>query len=137
MANLYFAHSDAPLKVIKEIVFSIQSPQEIKDLSVAQIRCPETMDETRTKPRVGGLNDPRLGSLDRQYKCATCLEGMSECPGLWGHIELAVPVFHPGYLKKVKKILEIVCHTCSKVLDDRVSILLFLINLISLHADQP
>ncbi|KAI1413283.1 beta and beta-prime subunits of DNA dependent RNA-polymerase [Hypoxylon sp. FL1857] len=119
MANLYFAHSDAPLKVIKEIVFSIQSPQEIKDQSVAQILYPETMDETRTKPRVGGLNDPRLGSLDRQYKCATCLEGMSECPGHWGHIELAVPVFHPGYLKKVKKILEIVCHTCSKVLDDR------------------
>ncbi|KAI1103582.1 beta and beta-prime subunits of DNA dependent RNA-polymerase [Jackrogersella minutella] len=119
MANLYFAHSDAPLKTIKEIVFSIPSPEELKDMSVVQIIHPETMDETRTKPRVQGLNDPRLGSLDRQYKCATCLEGMSECSGHWGHLELAVPVFHPGYLKKVKKILEIVCHHCSKPLEDK------------------
>ncbi|KAI1089904.1 beta and beta-prime subunits of DNA dependent RNA-polymerase [Rostrohypoxylon terebratum] len=119
MANLYFAHSDAPLKTIQEIVFSIQSPKEIKDQSVVLIVHPETMDETRTKPRVQGLNDPRLGSLDRQYKCATCQEGMNECPGHWGHTELAVPVFHPGYLKKVKKILECVCHSCSRLLDDR------------------
>lgn len=88
-------------------------------MSVAHILYPETMDETRTKPRQNGLNDPRLGSVDRQFKCATCLENMSECPGHFGHIELAKPVFHPGFIKKVKKILEIVCHNCSKVLDDR------------------
>ena len=28
--------------------------------------------------------------------CATCGENMSECPGHFGHIELAVPVFHIG-----------------------------------------
>ncbi|KAJ8111619.1 hypothetical protein ONZ43_g5576 [Nemania bipapillata] len=80
---------------------------------------PETMDETRTKPRQNGLNDPRLGSVDRQFKCATCLENMSECPGHFGHIELAKPVYHPGFIKKVKKILEIVCTNCSKVKADR------------------
>ncbi|KAB5566990.1 hypothetical protein GE09DRAFT_1274127 [Coniochaeta sp. 2T2.1] len=119
MANLYFPHSGAPLKIIQEIQFGILSPDEIKNMSVAHIKYPETMDETRTKPREEGLNDPRLGSVDRQFKCKTCTENMSECPGHFGHIELARPVFHPGFIKKVKKILEIVCHSCSKVLADR------------------
>jgi len=89
-------------------------------MSVAHIVYPETMDETRTKPRDGGLNDPLLGSVDRQFKCKTCTESMSECPGHFGHIELAKPVYHPGFIKRVKKLLEIVCHNCSKVLADRV-----------------
>lgn len=119
MANLYFAHSSAPLRTIKEIQFGLLSPEEIKGMSVAHIVYPETMDETRTKPRDGGLNDPLLGSVDRQFKCKTCGENMSECPGHFGHIELARPVYHPGFIKRVKKMLEIVCHNCSKVLADR------------------
>ncbi|KAH7027444.1 uncharacterized protein B0I36DRAFT_247102 [Microdochium trichocladiopsis] len=121
MANLVFAHSDAPLKTVEEIQFGLLSPEEIKNMSVAHIMYPETMDETRTKPRQNGLNDPRLGSVDRGFKCATCLETIAECPGHFGHIELAKPVYHPGFIKKVKKILEMVCHNCSKVLDDRSS----------------
>ncbi|KAI0158202.1 DNA-directed RNA polymerase II subunit RPB1 [Xylariaceae sp. FL1272] len=119
MANLHFAHSDAPLKTVEEIQFGLLSPEEIKNMSVVHIMYPETMDETRTKPRQNGLNDPRLGSVDRQFKCATCLENMGECPGHFGHIELAKPVYHPGFIKKVKKILEIVCTNCSKVKEDR------------------
>lgn len=88
-------------------------------MSVAHILYPETMDESKLKPRDGGLNDPRLGSIDRQFKCATCDQNMSECPGHFGHIELAKPVFHPGFIKKIKKILEIVCHNCGRILLDR------------------
>lgn len=121
MSNLYFPHSGAPLKTIQEIQFGILSPEEIKNLSVVHVTYPETMDESRMKPREQGLNDPFLGSVDRQFKCRTCTENMSECPGHFGHIELAKPVYHPGFIKKVKKILEIVCQNCSKVLADRVS----------------
>ncbi|KAI1844588.1 hypothetical protein JX265_001573 [Neoarthrinium moseri] len=119
MANLNFAHSDAPLKTVQEIQFGLLSPEEIKNMSVAHIIYPETMDDSRQKPRVQGLNDPRLGSVDRQFKCQTCQQTMNECPGHFGHIELAKPVFHPGFIKKIKKILETVCHNCSKVLEDR------------------
>jgi DNA-directed RNA polymerase II subunit RPB1 len=91
-------------------------------MSVAHILYPETMDESKLKPRDGGLNDPRLGSIDRQFKCATCDQNMSECPGHFGHIELSKPVFHPGFIKKTKKLLEMVCHNCSRVLLDRVSL---------------
>lgn len=121
MANLHFPESTAALKIIEEIQFGLLSPDEIKNQSVVHVTYPETMDETRTKPRQNGLNDPRMGTVERSIKCATCQEGASECPGHFGHIELAKPCFHPGFIKKVKKVLEIVCHSCSKVLDDRVS----------------
>ncbi len=111
-------------------------------MSVAPIEYPETMDEQGLRPRQMGLADPRLGSIDRGVKCATCDENMSECPGHFGHIELAVPVFHvgmccpiqcarishpaysgavSGFMTKIKKILETVCHNCGKILVDEVS----------------
>ena len=96
MANLNFEYSSAPLKTIKEIQFGLLSPEEIKNMSVAHIEYPETMDEQKMRPREKGLNDPRLGSIDRAFKCGSCDEGMSECPGHFGHIELATPVFHVG-----------------------------------------
>lgn len=48
------------------------------------------------RPRTKGVNDPRLGTIDRQFNCETCEEGPKECPGHFGHIELASPVFHIG-----------------------------------------
>ena len=91
-----FAYSEAPLKTVQEIQFGLFSPEETKNMSVCHIEYPETMDEQRQKPRERGLTDPKLGSIDRAFKCANCGENMTECPGHFGHIELAVPVFHPG-----------------------------------------
>ncbi|CAG8462663.1 13152_t:CDS:2 [Cetraspora pellucida] len=87
-------------------------------MSVALIEHPETMDETGHRPKQGGLLDSRMGTIDRNFKCQTCGEGMSECPGHFGHIELAKPVFHVGFLPKVKKILECICINCSKLKTD-------------------
>jgi len=38
------------------------------------------------------------------------------CPGHFGHIDLAKPVFHVGFLAKTIKILRCVCFYCSKML---------------------
>lgn len=121
MANLTFQYSSAPLRSIQEIQFGLLSPEEIKNMSVAPIEYPETMDEQNQGPRPMGLADPRLGSIDRSIKCGTCDENMAECPGHFGHIELAVPVFHIGFMTKIKKLLETVCHNCGKILVDEVS----------------
>ena len=91
-----FPYSSAPLKTIQEIQFGLFSPEEIKNMSVCHIEYPETMDEQRMRPREKGLKDPKLGSIDRSVACGTCGEDMLECPGHFGHIELAVPVFHVG-----------------------------------------
>lgn len=65
-------------------------------MSVAKVEYPELYDEGTSKPRAGGLLDPRMGTIDRNYKCQTCGEGMAECPGHFGHIDLAKPVYHIG-----------------------------------------
>src|SRR6266576_4161402 len=117
MLGHQFAYSAAPVRKVKEVQFGILSPEEIvrmvknfityttklnnvpnlqKAYSVAKIEHPEVMDETTHKPKIGGLMDPRMGTIDRNFKCQTCGEGMAECPGHFGHIELARPMFHPG-----------------------------------------
>ncbi|KAJ7451085.1 DNA-directed RNA polymerase II, subunit 1 [Mycena latifolia] len=118
MLGHQFAFSAAPIRKVKEVQFGILSPEEIKAYSVAKIEHPEVMDETTHKPKIGGLMDPRMGTIDRNFKCQTCGEGMSECPGHFGHIELARPVFHPGFILKVKKILECICINCGKLKAD-------------------
>jgi DNA-directed RNA polymerase II subunit RPB1 len=60
--------------------------------------------------------DPRQGAVDRASRCQTCAGNMTECPGHFGHIDLAKPVFHPGFLTKTLKILRCVCFYCSKLL---------------------
>lgn len=94
-----FAKSLAPLKTVQEIQFGLFSPEEIKSMSVCHIEYAETLDEQRQRPREKGLNDPKLGTIDRSQMCATCGENQQECPGHFGHIELSVPVFHVGRLQ--------------------------------------
>ena len=84
-----------------------------KAISVAKIEHPEVMDEATHKPKMGGLMDPRMGTIDRNFKCQTCGEGMSECPGHFGHIELARPVFHPGM--QLRSLCHSLFHHLSKV----------------------
>ncbi len=113
MLGHQFAHSAAPVRRVKEVQFGVLSPEEIvralrsryhsrlsfflqKAYSVVKVEHPEVLDEVTHKPKLGGVMDPRMGTIDRNFKCQTCGEGMSECPGHFGHIELARPVFHPG-----------------------------------------
>ncbi|KDN42992.1 putative RPO21-DNA-directed RNA polymerase II, 215 kd subunit [Tilletiaria anomala UBC 951] len=119
-SGVSFADSPAPVRPVREVQFGIMSPEEIRAISVMKVEYPETLDETG-RTRVGGLMDPRMGTIDRTQKCQTCGEGMAECPGHFAHIDLARPVFHIGFLGKVKKLLEIVCTHCGKVKADATS----------------
>ena len=44
---------------------------------------------------------------------------MNDCPGHFGHIELARPVFHVGFFNKTLRILRCICFYCSKLLVDK------------------
>ncbi|KAJ3686396.1 hypothetical protein LUZ61_015560 [Rhynchospora tenuis] len=85
-------------------------------MSVVEILHSETM--KKGKPKPAGLSDPRLGTIDRMMKCETCMVNMAECPGHFGHLELAKPMFHIGFLKTVLLIMQCVCFNCSKILAD-------------------
>ena len=99
------------------IQFSILSPEEIERMSVAEITNKETY--TGIKPKVGGLFDPRMGVLEPGLICPTDGQNYIDCPGYFGHIKLARPVFYIQYLSTITKILRCVCIKCSRLLIDK------------------
>jgi DNA-directed RNA polymerase II subunit RPB1 len=114
--DMRFPYSPAEVAKVRMVQFGIISPDEIRQMSVAHIEHGETTE--RGKPKPSGLSDPRLGTIDRKMKCETCMANMAECPGHFGHLELAKPMFHIGFLKTVLSIMRCVCFNCSKILAD-------------------
>ncbi len=102
-------------KRLAAIKFEVLSPQEIRRMSVAKIVTPETYDDDGF-PIEGGLMDTRLGVIDPGLKCKTCGGKAGECPGHFGHIELAAPVIHVGYAKLIARLLNGTCRECGRIL---------------------
>ena len=96
------------------IQFSIMSPTEIRRASVAEIVNRDTYINNR--PVIGGLFDPRMGTMEPGLLCPTDGLDYIQTPGYFGHIELARPLFYIQYLAVVLKILRCVCFKCSKLL---------------------
>ena len=72
----------------------------------------------RGLPASGGLLDPLMGSVDRRHLCASCCRDARSCQGHAGHIELAYPVYHIGFLDNVLKTLRCTCFFCARVCTD-------------------
>jgi DNA-directed RNA polymerase II subunit RPB1 len=109
-----------PVKDASKIIgiqFSILSPQEIRNGSVAEITSRDTF--INNKPVIGGIHDPRMGVTEPGLICPTDGLDYMQTPGYYGHIELARPVYYIQYLTTVIKILRCVCHNCSKLLIDK------------------
>src|SRR5665647_3868062 len=83
-------------KRIGQIEFGLLSPKEIREMSVRKIIWADTYDDDGF-PYPQGLMDLNLGVIDPGLRCKTCDQKASECPGHFGHIELAKPVIHVGY----------------------------------------
>lgn len=101
-------------KVIGSIEFGVLSPQEIRKMSAAEITVPDTYSEDGY-PIDGGLMDRRLGVIDPNLRCETCGANYKECPGHFGHIELARPVIHVGFAKTIYRTLESTCRECGRI----------------------
>jgi DNA-directed RNA polymerase II subunit RPB1 len=102
------------IDLIKGVQFSIMSSDEIKKRSVAEILTTDTY--AGNEPIHGGLFDPRMGVIDHNKICTTCEQKNTFCPGHFGHIELARPLFYIQYLDTIKKMLKCICFHCSKFL---------------------
>jgi DNA-directed RNA polymerase II subunit RPB1 len=110
------AMNKTPSKIIG-IQFSLFSPEEIERNSVAEITNKETYNGI--KPKIGGLFDPRMGVLEQGLICPTDGQNYIDCPGYFGHIKMARPIFYIQYLPEITKILKCVCIKCSKLLIDK------------------
>mmetsp|Transcript_26273 Transcript_26273/g.86336 ORF Transcript_26273/g.86336 Transcript_26273/m.86336 type:complete len:1474 (-) Transcript_26273:1121-5542(-) len=101
-------------KLIKLIQFGILSPDEILKLSVVQVDSDMTFEHNL--PKLGGLLDQRMGTVDKEFFCTTDMGSFLESPGYFGHISLNRPVFHEGFMDYVLRILRCIDHTTSKLI---------------------
>lgn len=104
---------------IARIDFTILGNKEIKNISALGKNTPGLLKYEfydNTEPQKGGLIDQRMGVTSNELECLTCGLGPNYCPGHSGHITLAQPVFHLGYMDHIISILRCVCTKCSKLL---------------------
>lgn len=102
-------------KRIGSIEFGLLSPKEIRKMSVRKIIWADTYDDDGF-PYPQGLMDLHLGVIDPGLRCKTCDNKASDCPGHFGHIELAKPVIHVGYTRLIRKLLRVTCRNCGRIL---------------------
>lgn len=112
---------------IEKIEFEILSNKDVLAISAIKsdplgITLPESYDGF--EPKKGGLVDLRLGTSDHYMNCSTCGLMVNECPGHFGHTELAEPVFNFAYLNHLKSILKCICIKCSQVLIEKDELLI-------------
>ena len=108
-------------KRIGSIKFSCVSPDEIRKMSATKIITADTYDD-EGYPIELGLMDPHMGVIEPGLRCKTCGCKVDECPGHFGHIDLAMPVIHVGFIKDIKMLLESTCCSCGRLMlsDDQI-----------------
>ncbi|UCD21042.1 MAG: DNA-directed RNA polymerase subunit A' [archaeon] len=106
---------DIVSKQVKEIKFSLLSPEDIKKYTATKIITPELYDMDGY-PVDGGLMDLRLGAITPGVRCRTCGGFMKECLGHFGFIELARPVLHIKFLPLIDLCLKATCQQCGRIL---------------------
>ena len=105
------------LESVSEIQFSLFSHHDIKNGSVVDVLLPETYDSNI--PKNNGLFDHNMGSIDASIICPIDEKKAELCPGYFGKIDLALPVFNNHFITYVEKILKCVCFRCSNLLIDK------------------
>lgn len=105
---------DQHIDVVRGIQFGVLGPEEIERRSVVEVKKTDTY--SGNDPVVDGLFDPRMGVLEHSRVCATCEQKNNFCPGHFGHIKLARPVYHAMFFDHVKRLLKCVCYRCSRIL---------------------
>jgi len=108
------AVEEVSYKIIDKIRFGLYSPQDLRRLSVTEIQTADTYDEDGA-PIISGLMDGRLGTLEPRQRCKTCGNTAIRCPGHFGHIELAVPIFHIAFTKIIHNLLSVTCKNCGRI----------------------
>ena len=93
------------------VQFGIANPEDILSRSVVEVITDKTYQGTL--PVSGGVFDSRFGVIENGKLCPTCKQTNLLCPGHFGHITLARPVYLYQFLETTQKILQIVCLNCS------------------------
>lgn len=101
----------ADVEKVIGVQFSLMDPRDIERRSVVEITKPRIYDGGGI-PCPGGLADRKMGVLESGITCSTDDLDKQECPGYFGHIELAMPVFYVQFMPWIRGVLESVCYRC-------------------------
>jgi DNA-directed RNA polymerase beta' subunit len=107
---------DRVVSRVKGIQFCVLSDAEIRRRSACEVTDNQAFQGNEPVPN--GLFDTRMGVIDNTRVCATCHHRNTFCPGHFGHIVLARPVFYVQFYDIVRRLLRCVCFRCSKLLLD-------------------
>ncbi|KAL9172058.1 hypothetical protein ABFS82_03G020500 [Erythranthe guttata] len=100
---------------IESIQFSTFSAAEVLKAGEVEVNKIAYYDENR-KPIDNGLLDLRMGPANKSILCKTCGGKFAECPGHYGYLPLALPVYNVGFFLTIIDILKCICKNCSRVL---------------------
>ena len=95
-------------KSLRGIKFSIWTAENILKSSVVEVTEKRTLE--KGIPIEKGLRDPKLGPINGV--CVTCGKSKGRCPGHFGHISLAEPVFHISWVNNMIHWLKCICYHC-------------------------
>eukprot|EP00915_Cephaloidophora_sp_WS-2016_P004808 GHVH01006418.1.p1 GENE.GHVH01006418.1~~GHVH01006418.1.p1 ORF type:complete len:1719 (+),score=244.51 GHVH01006418.1:99-5255(+) len=108
--------------------FTILSPDDVSHLASVQVlnrelympsAASDGRDAFTAQPVPNGVLDKRFGCRRMaEQVCVNCGLDYVHCPGHWGNLKLAYPVFHIGYFKWLLRILYCICKSCSRLLLD-------------------
>ncbi|UCF11881.1 MAG: DNA-directed RNA polymerase subunit A' [Thermoplasmatales archaeon] len=104
-------------KKIGSLEFAVLSPNELRKMSATKVITADTYDDDGF-PITMGLMDQKLSVIEPGLRCKTCglKVGKDKCPGHFGHIDLAMPVVHVGFVKTIRNSLRTTCRKCGRIL---------------------
>jgi DNA-directed RNA polymerase II subunit RPB1 len=96
------------------VQFGIANPENLLKRSVVEVLTDKTYQNNQ--PIANGVFDARFGVIENGKVCPTCKQTNQYCPGHFGHIRLARPVYLYQFFDMVEKLANVICLNCSKVL---------------------
>jgi DNA-directed RNA polymerase II subunit RPB1 len=96
------------------VQFGIANPENLIKRSVVEVTTDKTYQNNQ--PIANGVFDSRFGVIENGKVCPTCKQTNQFCPGHFGHIRLARPVYLYQFFDMVEKLANVICLNCSKIL---------------------
>ncbi|KAF1745324.1 LOW QUALITY PROTEIN: hypothetical protein MXB_5277 [Myxobolus squamalis] len=119
---------------LTSVKFSTYSYEKVNKLCVKKITNFSTLDDVGI-PVPNGLSDPAMGSFDADEICTTCSLNGYECPGHFGMIDLALPVYNPMFFASLVSLLKGSCFICHKPYAKSVLIQKFILQIKLIDSD--
>ncbi|KAI0502407.1 hypothetical protein KFK09_017356 [Dendrobium nobile] len=131
MSEARLRPDEAASETVESIDFSFYSADEVRKISFKEITNSELFD-IKESPVPDGLYDPALGPIKELDTCKSCGQQDLQCPGHYGHIELARSIYNPLMFRNLKNLLQIACLYCHnfRMGEDKVLRYVSILNLI-------